>query len=69
MSPGKTLHSHICIVDADGKSEHVVYSAPEHFGAPNGSPDGGYLCSTAREVCGVCRSPRAYVPDKNPTTV
>jgi TolB protein len=37
------LHSHICILDADGVDEQVVYTAPRHFEAPNWSPDGRYL--------------------------
>jgi hypothetical protein len=42
------LHSHICIMDVEGNSEHVVYSAPEHFEAPNWSPDGSYLLLNCR---------------------
>jgi Tol biopolymer transport system component len=42
------LHSHICITDVEGNSERVVYSSPEHFEAPNWSPDGSYLLLNSR---------------------
>ena len=48
MSPEKTLHSHVCVIDADGGEERVVFSSPEHFEAPNWSPDGGYLLLNSR---------------------
>ena len=35
--------SHICIADAHGANERVVYSTPQHFEAPNWSRDGTYL--------------------------
>lgn len=40
--------SHICIVDADGENERVIYATPEHFEAPNWSPDGTYLLLNSR---------------------
>lgn len=35
--------SHICVADADGANERIVYSTSRHFEAPNWSPDGNYL--------------------------
>jgi Tol biopolymer transport system component len=35
-------------MDVEGNSERVVYSAPEHFEAPNWSPDGSYLLLNSR---------------------
>lgn len=35
--------SHICILDADGETERVIFSSPAHYEAPNWSPDGSYL--------------------------
>jgi Tol biopolymer transport system component len=35
--------SHVTIIDADGKNEHVIYSVARLFEAPNWSPDGKYL--------------------------
>jgi dipeptidyl aminopeptidase/acylaminoacyl peptidase len=40
--------SHICIIDADGENERVIYATPEHFEAPNWSPDGTYLLLNSR---------------------
>jgi Tol biopolymer transport system component len=35
--------SHITLIDLEGKSRQVIYSAPRLFEAPNWSPDGSYL--------------------------
>jgi hypothetical protein len=35
--------SHITIMEADGKGERILYSAPKLFEAANWSPDGKYL--------------------------
>ncbi len=48
MNPDRTPLSHICVWDADGNNERVVYSTPEHFEAPNWSPDGDYLLLNSR---------------------
>jgi hypothetical protein len=48
MTPGRSLYSHICVVDGDGANERVVYSTAEHFEAPNWSPDGTHLLLNSR---------------------
>lgn len=48
MPPESTPYSHICVVDADGANERVVYATPEHFEAPNWSPDGSHLLLNSR---------------------
>ena len=48
MNPDQTPRSHVCVANADGGRERVVYSTPEHFEAPNWSPDGDYLLLNSR---------------------
>lgn len=41
--PRPPVSSHITLIEADGQSQRVIYSAPRLFEAPNWSPDGSYL--------------------------
>jgi TolB protein len=48
MAAHETAFSEVCVTDADGGNDRVVYATPEHFEAPNWSPDGSYLLLNSR---------------------